>query len=52
MDKVVNILLVDDEWPALENLKDMVEDLIPESNIFLNMRSAISAYYEKNKGNK
>lgn len=30
----VNILLVDDEIPALENLKDIVVELMPNSNIF------------------
>lgn len=34
MDKGINILLVDDELPALENLKDIAEDLLPTANIF------------------
>lgn len=34
MDKGVNILLVDDEFPALCNLKEIVEDLMPNANIF------------------
>lgn len=34
MDKGFNILLVDDELPALANLKEIAEDLMPTANIF------------------
>lgn len=34
MEGSVNILLVDDEIPALENMRDIVTDLMPTANVF------------------